>query len=107
MVVINIFEIALNQRISRDDDCEFKSLLDIKVTQGCWIRGTGGHVPPLVFGTSVNPISTGVADYVHQSTLPPPPRFLDIHTSLKGIQIHFSYVWVVTIEGYDVSSNQI
>ena len=75
MVVINIFEIALNQRISRDDDCEFKSLLDIKVTQGCWIRGTGGHVPPLVFGTSVNPISTGVADYVHQSTLPPPQIF--------------------------------
>ena len=44
--------------------------------------GAGGAAAPPDFGRSVNPISTGGADYVHHSTTCP-PGFLTLAASLE------------------------
>ena len=47
--------------------------------------GLGGASAPPIFDRSVNPISTGGADYAHHSTTSLPPKFSDLATGLDYV----------------------
>ena len=60
---------------NRFGDIEANSRGKIKVHFQARRKRGGGHVPPLLFGRSVNPISTRVDTLSPPSTMCPPPDF--------------------------------
>jgi len=54
----------------------------VKIYRPVASRGAGGALVPLVFGQTVNPISTRGADHAQHSNTRPPPGFSDLATAL-------------------------
>ena len=60
------------------------TLLTYELNRAVASGGTGGALAPLVFGQTVNPISTRGADYTHHSTTSPPPEFQTLRRACNG-----------------------